>query len=103
MNTTKISTTFAFGVPNIEVQDNKGLYAELTNKNVSDIDLSNATLIVGKNITGESTDGSGILTFDLSASGISSAFYESFDAEEILSSLSDGTIDQSNIRTICFK
>ena len=41
-HTTKISTTFAFGVPNIKVQDNKGLYAELENKNVSDIDLSTA-------------------------------------------------------------
>ena len=44
------------------------------NRNVSDIDLSTANLTVGKNITGESTDGSGVLTFDLAASGISSAF-----------------------------
>ena len=42
LNTTKISTTFAFGVPNIKFEDNKGLYAELENKNVSDIDLSTA-------------------------------------------------------------
>ena len=91
LNTTKISTTFAFGVPNVKVQDNKGLYAELENKNVSDIDLSNATLLVGKNITGESTDGSGVLTFDLSASGISSAFYETFDAERYAVHYSNGT------------
>ena len=93
LNTTKISTTFAFGVPNVNVQDNKGLYAELENKNVSDIDLSNATLLVGKNITGESTDGSGVLTFDLSASGISSAFYETFDAERYSVHYSDGSIE----------
>ena len=59
------NTSFSFGIPNIKVQDNKGLYAELENKNISDINLSSANLIVGKNITGESTDGSGVLTFDL--------------------------------------
>ena len=68
-------------MPNINLEDSRGLYAEIDNKNVSDIDLSTATLLVGKNITGESTDGSGVLTFDLSASGISSAFYETFDEE----------------------
>ena len=53
------------------MNENKGLYAELGNKNVSDINLSNANLVVGKNITGESTDGSGVLTFDLAASSCS--------------------------------
>ena len=71
----------------------KGLYAEITNKNVSDVDLTSATLIVGKNITGESTDGSGVCTFDLSASGITSAFYESFDEERYSVHYSDGTIE----------
>ena len=61
-----VAPTFRFGVPNINLNENKGLYAELGNKNVSDIDLSTANLTVGTNITGESTDGSGILTFDLS-------------------------------------
>ena len=35
-------------------------------------------MTVSTNITGESTDGSGILTFDLAASGISSAFFDAF-------------------------
>ena len=89
-----LSTLFAFGIPNIKLQDNKGLYAELDNKNVSDIDLSSANLIVGKNITGESSNGSGVLTFDLSASGISSAFYENFDEERYSVHYSDGTIEK---------
>ena len=93
LNSTKISTTFAFGVPNIDVEDGKGLYAEITNKNVSDVDLTSSTLLVGKNITGESTDGSGVCTFDLSASGITSAFYESFDEERYSVHYSDGTIE----------
>ena len=91
--TTLTTTTFSFGVPNINLNENKGLYAELGNRNVSDIDLSTANLTVGKNITGESTDGSGVLTFDLAASGISSAFYDSFDEERYSVHYSNGTIE----------
>ena len=90
--TSSVAPTFKFGVPNINLNENKGLYAELGNKNVSDIDLSTANLTVGANITGESTDGSGILTFDLAASGISSAFYEGFDAERYSVHYSNGSI-----------
>ena len=93
LNTSKISTTFAFGIPNIEVEDKKGLYAEFENKNISDIDLSTASLIVGKNVTGESTNGSGLLTFNLSSSGISSAFYETFDEERYSVHYDDGSIE----------
>ena len=93
LNSSKISTTFAFGVPNISVGDDKGLYAKIDNKNVSDINLGSSTLLVGKNITGESTDGSGVLTFNLASSGISSAFYESFDEERYSVHYSDGTIE----------
>ena len=89
-----VSPTFSFGVTNINLNENKGLYAELGNRNVSDIDLSTANLTVGKNITGESTDGSGVLTFDLAASGISSAFYEGFDAERYSVHYSNGSIEQ---------
>ena len=85
-----VAPTFKFGVPNINLNENKGLYAELGNKNISDIDLSTANLIVGKNITGESTSGSGILTFDLAQSGLSSAFYEGFDAERYSVHYSNG-------------
>ena len=87
-----VAPTFRFGVPNINLNENKGLYAELGNQNVSDINLSTANLIVGTNITGETTDGSGILSFDLAASGISSAFYEGFDAERYSIHYSNGTI-----------
>ena len=79
--------------PNINLNENKGLYAEIGNKNVSDINLSTANLVVGTNITGESTDGSGVLTFDLASSGISSAFYESFDAERYSVHYGDGSIE----------
>ena len=93
LNSSKISTTFAFGVPNISIGDDNGLYAKIDNKNVSDVNLGSSTLLVGKNITGESTDGSGTLTFNLASSGISSAFYESFDEERYSVHYSDGSIE----------
>ena len=88
-----VTPTFSFGVPNINLNENKGLYARIGNDNVSDINLSTANLVVGTNITGESTDGSGVLTFDLAASGIGSAFYEAFDEERYSVHYSDGTIE----------
>ena len=87
------TTTFAFGVTNIKVEDTKGLFAKIGNSNISDVDLATANLVVGKNITNEATDANGVCTFDLSASGISSAFYESFDEERYSVHYSNGTIE----------
>ena len=88
-----VASTFAFGVPNIKLNENKGLYAPIGNRNISDIDLGSSDLIVGTNITGETVDGSGVLQFNLSQSGISSAFYEAFDAERYSVHYSDGSIE----------
>ena len=88
-----VTPTFAFGVPNINLNENKGLYARIGNDNISDINLSTANLVVGTDITGESTDGSGVLTFDLASSGIGSAFYEAFDEERYSIHYSDGAIE----------
>ena len=58
-----------------------GLYAELPDLNISSVDLANSNLIVSEQLTGRSTSSAGVLTFDLSASGISSAVYTTFDQE----------------------
>ena len=91
--TDQTTTTFAFGVPNINLNENKGLYAELGNRNVSDISLSTSNLVIGKNITGRTTDANGTLTVNLGNSGISSAFYDNFDAERYSVHYSDGSIE----------
>ena len=88
-----VSPTFKLGFPNIKLEENKGLFSPIGNSDISDVNLSNSNLVVGVNITGESTDGSGVMTFDLSASGISSAFYESFDEERYSVHYSDGSIE----------
>ena len=59
-----------------------GLFAPLPDRNVSTINLLNSTFTVSEQITGESTDSSGVLTFDLSSiTGISSASFATFDQE----------------------
>ena len=91
--TSNTTTTFAFGVPNIKTQDNKGLFAKLGNANVSDVDLSTSNLVVGKSIVNQSTSGTGVLSMAVSASGISSAFFDAFDEERYSVHYADGTIE----------
>ena len=67
--------------PTILNNENSGLYAPLGFNDVSDVNLTNSTLLVTKALTGETTDGSGVLSFNIANSGISSAFYSAFDAE----------------------
>ena len=58
--------------------------------NVSTVDLTGSTLTISEQITGEATDGSGELTFDLSSVGITSAAYEAFDKERYSVTYSTG-------------
>jgi len=70
------------GVPALRNQDKGYLYAELPDSNIESVNLSGSTLKISEQITGETTDSSGVLTFDLSAvSGITSAFFDPFDEE----------------------
>ncbi len=90
---TGVSPTFAFGVATINSNETKGLYAPLGANNISDVNLSNSTLVVGTDITGESSNGAGQCSFDITASGITSAFYENFDAERYTVTYSSGATE----------
>ena len=91
--TTNTTTTFAFGVPNIKLEDNKGLFAKIGNDNVSDVNLSNSNLVVTKSITGQTSGGTGVLSMAVSASGISSAFFDAFDEEKYSIHYADGSTE----------
>jgi hypothetical protein len=81
------------GAPIIRNENSGFLYAELPDPNVSSVNLSDSLLTISEQITGESTDGSGVLTFNTSAiSGISSIFFESFDQERYSVHYSGGGI-----------
>ena len=81
------------GSPIIRNENSGFLYAELPDPNVSSVNLSDSLLTISEQITGESTDGNGVLTFNTSAiSGISSIFFESFDQERYSVHYSGGGI-----------
>ena len=91
-------SNFSLMVPKIHASQQSGLYSELPRFNVSSVDLSDAELIITKQITGRSTDSNGemILTvgdFLGSAVGINSVFFEAFDAERYSVHYSDGTTE----------
>jgi len=65
----------------IRNSENGFLYTNLPESNISSVDLSNSQLAITKQITQGSTDVDGDLVFGLLPTGITSAFYESFDQE----------------------
>ncbi len=85
------SVTFSIGNP--IVRDAGGLYAKISSNNVASVDIADSTLLVNSQITEQTTDGSGSMTLNVGATGISSAFFESFDAERYSVFYSDGSIE----------
>ena len=85
-------TNIAIGAPFIRSQ-NSGLYAQLPDSNIASVNLSDSLLKLSQQITGQSTNAQGVLTFNISAiSGISSAFFEAFDQERYSIHYSNGGI-----------
>jgi hypothetical protein len=81
------------GAPVIRNENSGFLYAQLPDPNISSVNLSDSLLTISEQITGESTDSSGVLQFNTSAiSGISSAFFTTFDQERYSVHYSGGGI-----------
>ena len=92
-------SVFSIMIPKITDSLLSGLFAELPARNVSTVDLSRCELTITKQITGKSTNAQGTLTLttaDLidATAGITSVFFETFDAERYSIHYSDGTTDQ---------
>jgi len=89
--------TFSMMVPRIINFDAIGLYSTLPVQNIASVDLSGAQLTITKQINGKSVSGNSMQitladAIDASA-GITSAFYEVFDAERYSIHYSDGSIE----------
>ena len=92
-----ISTSSPFRIKVPKISRNTGLFARLPKKNISDVDTSNSNLIISKQILNKAISSS---TITLSSSdglnasaGITSAFFEPFDAEKYSIQYSDGTTE----------
>ena len=92
--TSTIQTNFSLGVSQIRNANGGALYQPLDNQNISEVNLTTSNLAITDQITGQSTNASGVLTFNLSSvsSGITSAFFQGFDEERYSIHYSDGTI-----------
>lgn len=88
---TTITVQAFIGNSEITNSENASLYTVLPSANVSSVDLSGSDIIVSEQITGQTTDGSGVLSFLISAVGISSAFFEAFDEERYSVHYADGS------------
>lgn len=92
-------SVFSLMEPKISNIVSSGLYSNLPKIDIASVDLSSSELTIAKQITGRSTNGSGSLTIttadvlDTSA-GITSVFFEAFDAERYSVHYADGTTDQ---------
>ena len=89
----EVLTTFSIGQPQIGNTEEAYLYAPISASNISSVDLSGSNLLVSRQITGQTTDSAGSLTLNVSSTGISSAFFESFDSERYSVFYSDGSIE----------
>ena len=70
------------GAASIQNESSGFLYAELPDHNISSVNLSDSLLTISQQITGQSTNSSGVLTLGPSQIiGISSAFFVPFDQE----------------------
>ena len=81
------------GAPIIRNENSGFLYAQLPDPNISSVNLSDSLLTISEQITGETTDSNGVLTFNLSAvAGITSAFFTTFYNERYSVHYSNGEI-----------
>ena len=97
-NVTNSESNFSLMVPKIHASQQSGLYSELPRFTVASVDLSDAELLITRQITGQSTDGNGEMTLTVtdflgSAVGINSVFFEAFDAERYSIHYSNGSTE----------
>ena len=94
---TTTSSPFRIKVPRVLNIKNSGIYSKLPRKIISNVDTANSNLIISRQINNQTISG-GSLTINSQAgldagSGISSAFFEPFDAEKYSVHYNDGSIE----------
>jgi len=98
LGTSETTTSpFRIKVPRVLNLQKSGIFTELPRPNVSNVNFANSNLIISRQITGQSVT-SNSLTLSSQAglninSGITSAFFEPFDAEKYSITYNDGTIE----------
>ena len=89
-----VQTNLIVGSP--IVSDKGGLFAPVGSDDVSTVNLANSNLMVSKQVTGQATNAvTGALSIPITNAsiGLSSALFETFDAERYYVAYSDGSIE----------
>ena len=95
---TSTSSPFRIKVPKILNIENSGIFSKLPRKIISNVDTSNSNLTISKQITNQTISATGSLTINSQAafdtsSGITSVFFEPFDAEKYSIHYNNGLIE----------
>ena len=85
--------TFKVGTPKITDESKSQLYAKIDSKNISSVNLANSDLVVRKQVLNQATSTTGNLSVTLGDVGISSAFFQPYDAERYTIAYNDGEVD----------
>ena len=88
------------GVQDLGAQPKSGLFLPLPKKNISDLDFTGSEIHFSEQVTGESTDGNGVLVVPISSVGIDDCSFVAFDQERYQVQYSNKTIasiDQSQV------
>tara|TARA_B100000579_G_scaffold54205_1_gene38033 strand:+ start:20290 stop:27834 length:7545 start_codon:yes stop_codon:yes gene_type:complete len=110
-NGTTVSSLFTVKSPKVINYNRSGLFTRLPKRNVSSVDLSNSSLVISRQVSDQTVAGNSLqlktsIVMENSgagaALGITTAFFEPFDAERYSIHYSDGTTepltsDQVNI------
>jgi hypothetical protein len=91
LNTT--SFTFNIASPSIRNIESARLYAPLTSKNVSFVNLNNSNLTISKQISNLNTGIQGEIILNSGSLDVIDVFFEQYDAERYSIFYSDGTIE----------
>ena len=93
------TSTFRIKIPRILNLSNSQIYADLPRDNIATLDTSNSNLIISKQIRNQTTSATGTLSITSQAAlnatvGVTSAFFEPFDAERYSIVYQDGTVEK---------
>ena len=80
------------GQQQLSQEDKSGLYVPLPKAPISEVDLTDAEILLSAQVTNESTDANGVLVVNTSALSINDVTFVSFDQERYQVTYSDGTI-----------
>lgn len=88
------SVPFSLGESTIKNKDKSNLYISLTNKNVSNVNLSSSSITLVNQVTQKNTSSNGTLSLSVSSDfGLTNSYFEPYSPERYSIFYNDGTVE----------